>query len=564
MNALRWLAGTLALALWYAIPVAPYWLGAQTANVVVIEGGTLIDGTGRAPVPNAVVVIEGNRIKGVGAKGSVEVPPGAKKIDATGKWILPGLIESHGHYREYVPELLVNHGITTMFDTGNMMDYILAVREATASGKLWGPRIFATGSGIEGGQVKVPMRDRMHVHNAAEARAAAEAHVRRRVDFIKVYAGITSEELRGVTEVAHKAGIPVVGHLQVIDAREAALAGIDGLIHASGVSAALVPEPLRKIVKATPSGGGLFHHEIDESKFDDLAKFLVDRRVMIQPDLVHSSKGAIVKHWDRFELETRRLLSDSNLSYVPREDIQRWANGRFGTAEEMEQRRIGYEKMTRFLKKFVDAGGLVLAGSDFIGSAAPGVTLHQEMEVFVHDVGLTPMQAIQTATGNVAEFYLKGKEIGTLEPGKLADVIILKSDPLQDIRNTRKIDLVMKDGRMMTLGYHAWYTNPYRLPVPDPIPALMAIRSISPYVITQGDQNVRLTVKGAGFPRNSLVQMAEQFLKTTYVSSTELTAEVPEVLLQGVGRFPVRVTYTTRRGSTEASAPWFVMVKYPD
>src|SRR3990170_3683825 len=153
------LCGVLVVALTLALAV-PRWIAAQVGGVTVIEGGTLIDGTGRAPVPNAVIVIEGNRIRSVGTTGSVQVPAGARRIDASGKWVLPGLIESHGHYREYVPELLINHGITTMLDTGNLMEYILAVREATESGKLWGPRIFATGSGIEGSKVE-PRRDRV-------------------------------------------------------------------------------------------------------------------------------------------------------------------------------------------------------------------------------------------------------------------------------------------------------------------------------------------------------------------------------------------------------------------
>lgn len=313
MKALLWPLHACVLALATAM-LEPPWLRAQTEVVTVIEGGTLIDGTGRPAVPNAVIVIEGNRIKAVGARGSVHVPLTAKKIDATGRWVLPGLIESHGHYRGFVPELLISHGITTLVDAGNYMDYVLAVREATASGKLWGPRIFTAGSGIEGSGVEVPSRDRMHVQNAAEARAAAEEQVNQKVDFIKVYAGISSEQLKAITDVAHKAGVPVVGHLQRVDAREAAAAGIDGLIHASGISAALVPESLQATIKATPSGGGLFHHQMDESKFDDLARLLVREGVMIQPDLVHSSKDAIVGHWDRFELETRRLFSDPNLA----------------------------------------------------------------------------------------------------------------------------------------------------------------------------------------------------------------------------------------------------------
>ncbi|MBI4483888.1 MAG: amidohydrolase family protein [Acidobacteria bacterium] len=541
------------------------------SELIVIEGGALIDGTGRPPVSDARVVIEGNRIKAVGPRANVQVPAGARVIDARGKTILPGLIDAHGHYREFLPELLISHGTTTLIDTGNYMDYVLAVREATAAGKLWGPRVFTTGSGITGSGGGVS-RDRVVVKDAAEAKAAAEEHVRRKVDFIKVYEGITSDQLKAVTEVAHAAGIPVVGHLRILDAREAALAGIDGLIHAGGISAALVPESEAKSIKGaagsnpwgTP-GGGVFHSQMDTSEFDDLVRLLVERRVMIQPDLVHSAKG-VIKQWDKFDLENRRLFDDPNLDYVPQKDRERWFRTAFlkgATPQELERRRAGYEKMLVFLKKFVAAGGLLLAGSDFVGDAAPGPTLHQELEVFVDDVGLTPMQAIQTATKNPADFYLKGKQLGTLEVGKLADLVVVRGDPLQDIRNTRNIELVIKDGQVMETGYHAWYANPYRRPFSGgrddhPIPF---VNTISPYVATQGSSGVVLTIHGTGFTPDSLVWVEGTSLKTTFVSPTELRAQVTDVSLKGVGALALRVVNPPPIGGT--SNPVYFLVKHP-
>ncbi len=550
--------------------VLPLPVAAQN-QLIVIDGGTLIDGTGRAPVARARLVVQGNRIREVGSQEDIQIPAGAKVIDTTAKFIMPGLIDAHVHYWEYLPELWINYGITTVIDTGNYMEYILSVREAAATGKLWGPRVFASGSGIAG-----PRRDRFVVNNAAEARAAAEEHVRRKVDFIKVFATITAEQLEAVTEVAHRAGIPVVGHLRIIDAREAALAGIDGLIHASGVSAALVPEPQAELIKTTvglnpwgSSGGGLYHYQMDISKFDDLIRLLVERQIMIQPDLVHSAKG-VIKQWDRFDLENRRLFDDPNLDYVPRYMRQRWFSIAYlknAMTEEMERRREGYRKMMEFLGRFVAAGGVLLAGSDTVGSATPATTLHQELEVFVEDIGLTPMQALQTATKNPADFYrLEG--LGTIEPGKFADLIVVKKDPLRDIRNTRSIDLVMKDGQVMKRGFHAWYTNPYRRPFRESPPSggnpILSIGSVRPYVVTQGDKQVVLTIQGTGFLPECVVWLGETGLKTTFVSATELRAEVTEISLKAVGTFPVRVS-RPHRGTgrlAKTSEPAYLMVKY--
>ncbi|MBI4483604.1 MAG: amidohydrolase family protein [Acidobacteria bacterium] len=570
MTTVRFLIVWVAILFYFAAEARTVALG--QSQVTVIEGGTLIDGTGRPPLADAVVVVEGSRIKAVGPKARTEVPAGAKRIDAQGKTILPGFIDAHGHYWEYLPELLITHGTTTLIDTGNYMDYVLAVREASATGKLWGPRVFTTGSGITGSDGGL-MRDRFVVKNPTEAKAAAEEHVRRKVDFIKVYEGITADQLRAVTEVAHAVEIPVVGHLRIVDAREAALAGIDGLIHAGGISAALVPESEARVIKATAGGnpwgtpgGGVFHYQMDANKFDDLIRLLIDRRVMIQPDLVHSAKG-ILRDWDRFDLENRRLLDDPNLAYLPQDARQRWFSTSFlkgATPRELARRRAGYEKMLEFLKRFVAAGGLLLAGSDFVGSSPPGTTLHQELEVFVEDVGLTPMQAIQTATKNPADFYLRGKGLGTLEPGQLADLIVVRGDPLEDIRNTRNIELVMIDGQVMNMGYHAWYTNPYQRPFRDNPGdrAAPSIRSVHPYVVVQGDTRVTLTIRGTGFARESIVWFDRTGLKTTYMSTTELQAEVTEISLQAVGTFPVRVSASPSGGET--SAPAFLMVKYRD
>jgi imidazolonepropionase-like amidohydrolase len=522
-------------------------------RTIVIDGATVIDGTGRAPIREGRIVIAGDRISAIGARDAVQVPSGAEVIDARGRTVIPGLIDAHAHYREFLPELLITHGVTTQIDTGNYMDYVLAVREASAQGKLWGPRVFTTGSGITGAGKKAPKRDRFRVKTPEEARAAAEEHVRRGVDFIKVYDELTVEQLKPIAEVAHKAGIKVVGHIGAMDAREATLAGMDGLIHGLGISAALVSDAESRVMKETLSttgrnpwgipGGGAFHWDIDETKYADLIKLLVDRKVMIQPDLVHSAKGVMPK-WDKFDLENHRLLDDPNLDYVL-EDVQsNWLTTRFlkgATPEEMEKRRRGYKKFEEFLLRFHKAGGVLLAGSDTQGSATAGITLHQELEVFV-DLGLTPMEALLTATKNVADFYVPGRGLGTLIPGNIADLVILTANPLDDIRNTRKIEMVMQGGRQMEMGYHRWYSSPFRHPFWDESRPAPFIASMTPYAATRGQQGLQIAIKGTGFRPGSIVWLERRGLKTEVVSDVELRAEVPAAWLESAGTREIRVT----------------------
>ncbi len=453
----------------------------EPAPPIAFDGGTLIDGTGGPPLENARIVIVGERIEAIGRRNEVQIPDDARVIDVQGKIVMPGLIDAHAHYRLFMPELMITHGITTQIDTGNYMYYPTTIRDLIAEGKLWGNRVFTTGSGITGDRRDgSPKRDRFRVSTPEEARKAAEIHVQHGVDFIKVYSELTVDQLRAITEVAHKAGLKVVGHLGAIDAREAALAGIDGLIHGLGISAALVSEAeskemkrnlgglRRKGEKANPwgtPGGGAFHWNMDESKYDDLIKLLVDRNVMIQPDIVHSTKGVLPQWDDHFALEYHRLFSDNpGLHYIADNVKRNWLSTDYldgETPEAMERRRFGLKKFQDFLLRFVRAGGLLLAGSDTQGSAAAGITLHQELEVFV-DMGHTPMEAILTATKNPAEFYLPGKGLGTLEVGNLADLIVLNANPLEDIRNTRKIEMVMLGGKFMEMGYHMPYEDPLR------------------------------------------------------------------------------------------------------
>jgi len=456
-------------------------LAKEQAPPIVIEGATLIDGTGRPPLTDTRIVIVGDKIQAIGRKDEVKiVPEGAQVIDARGKVVMPGLIDSHAHYRMFNVELHITHGVTTQLDTGNYMDYPLTIRELAAQGKIWGPRVFTTGSGITGVRGNTtPKRDRYRVSTPEEARAAAEAHVQRGVDFIKVYDELEVDQLRAITEVAHKAGLKVVGHIGAMDAREAALAGMDGLIHALGISAALVSEAEAKEMKdnlgglrkkgekANPwgaPGGGSFHWNMDETKFDELIKLLVDRNVMIQPDIVHSTKGVLPLWVERFEMENHRLLDNPGLHYIRDNVRKNWLstdNLDGETPDDLNKRRIGVRKMQDFLVRFVRAGGLLLAGSDTQGSSSAGLTLHHELEVFV-DMGLTPMEAILTATKNPAEFYLPGKGLGTLIAGNLADLLILTANPLEDIRNTRKIEMVMQGGKQMEIGYYMPYEDPMR------------------------------------------------------------------------------------------------------
>ena len=208
---------------------------------IAIVGGTLINGNGGAPLQNAVVLVKGNRIVRVGSKGKVKYPKSVKTIDATGKYILPGLIDMHVHYFDWMGELFLAHGVTTVKDLGNDVEWMATISSEVEQGKMRGPRIFYVGNGLDS-----PPPARVHyvgLESPAMAKRAVDLLHSRGVSALKGHEKLTPELLQAITEEAHKFGLPVTAHVRSIDAREAALAGVDGLEHVTGITQAIANYP---------------------------------------------------------------------------------------------------------------------------------------------------------------------------------------------------------------------------------------------------------------------------------------------------------------------------------
>src|SRR5579885_449721 len=216
-------------------------------GTLVIQGGTLIDGTGRAPIKDAVVVVEGSRIKAAGPKASISMPSGATVIHAEGKTILPGLIDAHIHELDFFPPLFPYFGVTTVYDIANPTEWSIAQREALKSGKIKGPRLFVSGVVIDGPE-RAGEADRrenylVHVHSPEEARAVARSLLREGVDILKVYQHLTPELLQAVVEEAHKAGTEAMGHSQ--DARVDAKVGLKFIEHSTPIAHSTITDPAK-------------------------------------------------------------------------------------------------------------------------------------------------------------------------------------------------------------------------------------------------------------------------------------------------------------------------------
>ena len=561
----------MAIVCWiFGLPAVAQQSGPET---IVIEGGTLIDGNGGTPVEDTLIVIRGNRIETVSRKGRTRIPRGARVLNAEGKFIVPGLMDAHLHYADWMPELMLNHGVTSIFSPGSGGEWALAHREAINAGKIHGPRTFVAVGSLAGGRISAlsarsgesgGLSGRQVAADAESAIAITRRFIEAGADMIKVHRGPPVEAYRAAIEEAHKAGLPVVAQPlgPTVYAREAILAGADILEHAAGVAISVAANPSKwegfgSIEKHSVSP--LPFSDMDEAKAMELIEMMVERNVYLEPEFIVLGRG-YHKDRDKFELQDYRLFNRHELSYVPERSRKRilatYHHLDNYDPEEYEQRKEGYQNMLRFMKMFVDAGGKVMTGT--ATWAVPGLGLHHEMEILQNEVGMTPMQVIMAATKIPAEGFRVLDRLGTIEDGKLADIVVVNANPLEEISNLQEIEWVIKDGKVIDLTYTASFENPLPRGTVEGLAWVRAlsqqsfpgtelgqpqpgIESITPSIKTEGDASFTMTIRGVNFTRESLVYFGEKRVKSLFVSETEIQVSINAALISEVGTYPVTV-----------------------
>ena len=585
------LGGSMAVSLAALLSGQPTRVNAQGQQpaALVIQGGTLIDGMGGAPVPNSVVLIQGNRITAVGRAGQVQVPAGAQVINANGKFVLPGLWDSQINYTWFWGELFLNQGVTSTIDIGDGEEQSVVYRDAVNKGKVVGPRaLVGIGhlGGIRGGAMPTGLESalatRADPKSVADAKAMADRYLAAGADMVMFHDGSYAPEFyKAAFDEAHKAGKPAFCRCggPKMGPADGALAGADVFPHSTGIGAAIVKD-------GTRSNNELDRYAaMDDAKAQALIQVLVAHHVNLVPTIVHDSPG-YPKDWARFEAETDKVFSEPNLLayYEPHFlETMRGTYERAARADKGEvrtRRQQGYLNMLRWNKMYDAAGGRVLAGGDTNQGKAPGLILHDEMEA-MQEAGIPRMHIIEGATEWPAEVMRVQDRIGSLTSGKLADVLIVNADPLQDIANLRNVDTVIQDGKVVDRTFHAGFSSPFRgsadsdegvsvvdrLPWvvavkqatfrtgggggggqaanplgPDPLDSPQpAIESITPVMVAQGSATTTLSIKGFNFVRRSRVYFDGESVPYKRVSPTELQVTLDPNLLARAGRFDVVV-----------------------
>jgi imidazolonepropionase-like amidohydrolase len=575
---------------------------------LVIEGATLIDGTGAVALQDSSVVIEGNRIAAVGAKGRVSHPNGARILDGRDKFIVPGLIDSKANYASSFGEAYLMWGVTSAVVSGGSGDAGLAERDAIDRGLFVGPRLLVSFASITGARVDaklappIPGSYQYPVRTPAEARDLAIKFLDAGADLIAASSAQGTADLFSVVvEEAHRRGKAAVLHTGGLYVRgqDAAPLGFDVLIHGGHLGNALAKDSgkWKDYVDRRPDP----YADMDEGKVAATLQLLLRHNVTLEPDLMAMGRGC-PKAWARAQAENASFYSDAALrSYMPEfqqraiiENVK--APETYLSERELVVRKSGFRNYVRLLKAYVDAGGRVVAASD-VPETPPGLGVHQEMAVLQEDAGFTPMQALQSATQWAAAAW-RLPDRGVIAPGKLADLVIVDADPTVDILNLRRISAVIKNGRLHERRYHADYLQKtfkmgmfesgaccFSSPVVEGIgftgtwvaalkqatwrPEVRngdavhtggfdselaptpAIEAITPYVLPAGSEATELVVTGFNFVRGSQVYVDEQPVPTRAISRTEVRATLSASLLSSSGRPVVRVKNPPPLGTSD-------------
>ena len=409
-------------------------------------GATLWNGTGAAPIPNAVVIVTPRgHIERAGPADSVTVPRGAAVVRLDGKWIIPGLIDAHAHAERWTLPRFLAYGVTTVRDVGGQQDSIVALREATSSGGIPGPRLYIAGAMIDG--APATWRTATAAATDDQARRAIDALALLDATQAKVYTKIDSPRLAAILDEASAVSLPVTAHLGKVDAVRAARMGVRAIEHLSGVVEASVadPGPYFEAHDDFFRGWNLAERgwaTLDPARLERTAQALQQSRVALVPTL------ALHQVWAHLEDSTYLVTLD--LAGVPPSVQEAWdvpdliARARLGFDDYLAFRR-SRPVQDRFVHLYQAKGGLVAAGSDAPHPLlAPGASLHDELALLVA-ARLTPRQALLAATRNGA-LLLGADSIGVIRRDAVADFVILGASPLDDIKNTRRIEAVVSRG----------------------------------------------------------------------------------------------------------------------
>jgi hypothetical protein len=453
----------LLLLAFLTLPVSPLENSPQQ-NYMVFTHVSVIDATGAPAMPDMVVVISGDRISEIGRAEEVAIPERAQVIDGTGKFLIPGLWDMHVHVLckeriEMFFPLLIANGITGVRDMGSPLeelDRINQWRKQIAEGTLLGPRFVASGPLVDGPKPMFPNLS-IAVGSEAEGRQVVSSLKARGADFIKVYSSLPRDAYFAIASEANLQAIPFAGHVpEAISAAESSAAGQKSIEHLSGVRLACSSseDDLRKqLIEARSKSDSLLLYQTlfqmrarsAQTYSNEKAGALFDRLIKNGtwqvPTLVVAWAIASVTDRNTKAAPPARIQTGDQKSDCPQNVI---------TSENLAISKAEALNAFQLVAAMRRAGVQFMAGTDAPNIwVLPGPSLHKELSLLVI-AGFTPMEALQAATRNPAKYLGMLDSLGTVEQGKIADLVLLEANPLEEISNTRRISAVVLRGRLIS------------------------------------------------------------------------------------------------------------------
>jgi imidazolonepropionase-like amidohydrolase len=413
------------------------WLAEQARGLrrgtgpLALVGGTVIDGRGGPPLKDAVVIVDGDRIVAVGSRASVTVPAGATSVDVAGKYLVPGLWDMHAHVEQVEQgAVYLAAGVTTVRDMGNILDFITGMRDAIDAGNGLGPRILVDGL-VDGegpaalGTVRIASRDQIAPTLDRLKKAGCPE--------VKIYSSVAPDLVRPIVAYAHAHGMRAVGHVpEGMTSAEAIDAGYDSISHITYLLDAALPSKERRSLSRAQAYERMAAIDLASPPMAKLLARLAARHVVIDDTMALEEQV--------FHTPEEDAKREPGIATLPKELAATLGGVPPALAPDAD---AAFEKLMALLRELHRRNVPVVAGTDI---TVPGHSLLRELELYVK-AGWTPMEALEAATSLPAKVMHLDRELGTLQAGKRADLVVLDADPLADIRNVRRTALVVTRGK---------------------------------------------------------------------------------------------------------------------
>jgi len=438
------------LSLWAVLVSAARGATASTPAAVpspaiayVITGVNVIDVEKGTAIGARTVTIVGERIEKIQAQAGTAGPASARRIDGHGLYLIPGLVDAHVHYFDapVFGRLMLAHGVLLVRDMGMPNEYILPLRDALNRGETLGPEMAATGAILDGDPPLIGLIS-LGLKTPEEGRAAVRAQAKAGVNMIKVYSRLDKEVFLAIADEARKQGLKAVGHApESVDLEDAAAAGLRSSEHFFGfekVLAKLLGEPVRLQDNGMGADAGYLQRleEVDARELRNAYHRLSASGLTVCPTIVtfktQTHVSAILKgEFPGSEYISSRLRETWNQLWSEQNDLPDFV----------------WQKWASMVKGLNQAGVPLLVGTDLtLPGLVPGASVHEEMAIW-QEAGIPPADVLRGATIGPARFMGLDDRLGSISEGKTASMVLVRADPLQDVRNLRQIEGVFLRGR---------------------------------------------------------------------------------------------------------------------